>query len=156
GGNDITLGNGTHNVTTGGRADTIRVGNGAGTINSGGGNDHIILGKGDMTIDGGAGNDTFEFDAGRYAGTSGIRSHQLILGSPSGRLTVSDFDLAHDRIDFRDATFDLGVNEGQGTGTPQQINPSLLSANSNGTFATAGNRFAYKTSTGSLYYDQDG
>jgi len=36
------------------------------------------------------------------------------------------------------------------------IAASLLSPNSNGTFATAANRFAYNQATGDLYYDAQG
>jgi Ca2+-binding RTX toxin-like protein len=52
--------------------------------------------------------------------------------------------------------FDLGVNNGQGTTTPHTIVAALFSPNTNGTFATAGNRFAYDQSTGNLYYDVGG
>ena len=60
-------------------------------------------------------------------------------------------------VGFRDAGFDLGVDEGTGTSTPHAISPSLFFTKMDGTFAAAGNRFAYKHGDGRpFYYDADG
>ncbi|HEU0155837.1 MAG TPA: hypothetical protein VFQ82_07180, partial [Stellaceae bacterium] len=61
-----------------------------------------------------------------------------------------------DKIVFRDAGFNLGADDGRGTAAPQRIAPSLFSPRTDGSFATAANRFAYDTKTGVLFYDADG
>ena len=69
--------------------------------------------------------------------------------------TITDFVHASDRLGFHDAGFNLGVDEGLGTAALQAIAPALFSSHTDGTFAAAGNRFAYAASTGRLYYDAD-
>jgi hypothetical protein len=62
----------------------------------------------------------------------------------------------NDELVFRATGFDLGVDNGLGTATPQPIAANLFSSHTDGTFATPDNRFAYDGGTGRLYYDADG
>ena len=62
----------------------------------------------------------------------------------------------NDSLVFRNSGFDLGVDDGKGTSAPQAIAASLFSPNTNGTFATTDNRFAYNQSNGDLFYDAQG
>jgi hypothetical protein len=50
-----------------------------------------------------------------------------------------------DRIAFHDAGFNLGAAEGTGTALAKLLPAGLFSPNTNGSFAAAGNRFAYNT-----------
>jgi Ca2+-binding RTX toxin-like protein len=71
---------------------------------------------------------------------------------------------SNDELVFSNAGFNLGVDNGKSKGSfgfdhlqpPHPIDASLLSPNTNGTFATTGNRFAYNQSTGQLFYDAQG
>ena len=62
----------------------------------------------------------------------------------------------NDSLVFRNSGFDLGVDDGKGTSAPQAIAASLFSPNTNGTFATTDNRFAYNQSNGDLFYAAHG
>jgi Ca2+-binding RTX toxin-like protein len=103
----------------------------------------MIGGPGLDTLTGGSGADLFLFTS---------------PGTPAAPTpdTVTDFSHALDLLCFSDAAFNLGVDEGLGKAAGQPIAASLFSTATNGTFATAANRFAYNTSTGGLYYDADG
>jgi Ca2+-binding RTX toxin-like protein len=57
---------------------------------------------------------------------------------------------------FSDAGFNLGLDEGKGTATPQKLAASVFSTRTNGTMATKADRFAYNAGTGALFYDPDG
>jgi serralysin len=92
---------------------------------------------------GGAGIDRFDFTT---AGT---------IPAPDTN-TIADFVHATDRISFRDAGFNLGVAEGTGTVALKPLPAALFSPNTDGSFAATGNRFAYDTAGGKLYYDADG
>ena len=93
---------------------------------------------------------------------AGNGTDELVFTSPNGLLTLSF--ASSDELVFRNAGFDLGVDNGKSKGSfgfddlqpPQPIAASLLSPNTDGTFATTGNRFAYDQSTGNLFYDAQG
>jgi hypothetical protein len=185
-GNDvISGGNGTNTVTLGNGNDTVVLGNGSNTITLGAGNDSVTVGNQNNTITVigsatsvdtivvGNGSNTLNLGAGTYNVTEGNGADTIVLGNgkynvtaghgspdlfiytvPTGLLTMS-FS-SNDELVFRDSGFNLGVNEGHGTASLQAIAASLLSSKNDGTFATAGNRFAYDQSHGNLYYDADG
>ncbi len=109
---------------------------------------------------GGAGADTLT--AGQHAKlTGGGGADQFVFATPGSAAipdanTITDFTHGLDKIVFRDAGFNLGIDEGKGTATVQAIAASLFSTDTNGSFATTANRFAYNAKTGGLFYDADG
>jgi hypothetical protein len=103
----------------------------------------------------GNGADTIILGNGKYNVTAGNGTpDRFIYSAPSGLLTTL-FN-STDQLVFRDSGFDLGVNESHGTLMQQAIAATLFSPNTDGTFATPGNRFAYDRATGDLYYDATG
>jgi Ca2+-binding RTX toxin-like protein len=166
-GNDIVvLGNGANTVTLGTGSSAVFVGNQNNTITligsasstdaiiAGNGNNKLNLGSGTYDVAVGNGADTIILGNGKYNVATGNGTDLFIYTTPTGLLTMS-FS-SHDEIVFRNSGFDLGTNNGHGTSTPQAIAASLFSSNTNGTFATTANRFAYDQSTGNLYYDASG
>ena len=109
---------------------------------------------------GGAGADILT--AGRRARlTGGAGADQFVFTTPGSAAipdanTITDFSHGLDKIVFRDAAFNLGIDEGKGTATAQAIAGSLFSTSTNGSVATTANRFAYNAKTGGLFYDADG
>jgi len=180
GSNTVTLGNGTDTVQLGydildglrgydnnlnyfgfgldAGANTVSVGNGNDTISIGGAHNTLVLGNGDDTISLGGGDNTITLGTGMYAITTKPNGYEggdtVILMAPPVQLTMP-FN-SGDRLVFANTGFDLGVDDGKGTATPQQIAASLFSTNTNGTFATSADRFAYNQTTGNLYYDAQG
>jgi hypothetical protein len=113
-------------------------GAGSDTLTGGGGSTMIYSGGGADLLIGGSGNDAFGFSSADSA-------------------TIQGFQAGTDVIFFSDAAFDLGVNEGQGASVGfARIDPSLFSGNTDGTFATANERFSFDTATGHLFYAEDG
>jgi Ca2+-binding RTX toxin-like protein len=100
--------------------------------------------------------------AGRHARlTGGKGADQFVFATPGSAAspdanTIVDFVHGVDKVVFHDAGFNLGADEGKGTTAPKPITKSLFSPNTNGTFASAANRFAYNAKTGGLFYDADG
>jgi Ca2+-binding RTX toxin-like protein len=133
-GNFTGTGNTLNNVLTGGT--------GTNTLNGGAGIDVLVAGL-HAALTGGTSNDRFDFTT---AGT---------IPAPDTN-TIADFVHAADRISFHDAGFNLGVAEGTGTPAVKPLPAALFSPNTDGSFATTGNRFAYDTAGGKLYYDADG
>jgi hypothetical protein len=75
----------------------------------------------------------------------------------TGSQALLDLSFAsNEELVFRATGFDLGADNGLGTGIPQPIAASLFSSHTDGTFATPDNRFAYNSATGMLYYDAQG
>ncbi|HEY1261626.1 MAG TPA: calcium-binding protein [Stellaceae bacterium] len=128
--------------TGNGLANKITGGSGSNTLSGGGGADTLTAGRRSV-MTGGSGADRFLFT------TPGS------LAMPDAN-KVTDFTHTADRLVFRDAGFNLGIDEGKGTAALQSIAASLFSARTDGTFATAGNRFAYNRANGGLYYDANG
>ena len=108
----------------------------------GSGND-ILVANSNMTMTGGGGADEF------------VISEEGTTRNPN-KNTITDFTHGTDKIVLSDMGFALGADDGKGTATPQAILSSLLSPNTNGTFATTANRLAYNSGTGQLYFDADG
>jgi hypothetical protein len=126
--------------------DTIQVGSGTNILN---------LGAGTYNVTEGNGADTIILGDGKYNVTAGHDTpDQFIYSTPAGLLAMSF--ASNDELVFRNSGFDLGVDNGLGTATLQAIAATLFSPHTDGTFATAANRFAYDQSTGNLYYDAAG
>jgi RTX calcium-binding nonapeptide repeat (4 copies) len=123
-------------------ANTITGGADTNTLNGGAGNDVPVAGL-HAALTGGTGNDRIGFTV---AGT---------VAAPDTN-TIADFVHAADRISFHDAGFNRGVAESTGTAVLKALPSALVSPNTDGSFAAAGNRFAYDIGSGSLYYDADG
>ncbi len=185
-GNDsVTLGDGSNTVTVGNGNDTLKLGDGANTITLGTGSDTVTVGNQNNSITAtgsatstdtiavGDGGNILNLGAGTYNVTEGNGADTIILGNgqynvtagngvpdlfiytvPSGELTMSFKN--NDELVFRNSGFNLGVDNGHGTASLQAIAASLLSTNTDGSFATTANRFAYSATTGDLYYDAAG
>ena len=137
-GNTITVTGGNDGNTISANAVT---GNWKVIMTGGGAADTLIAGYG-TTMTGGGGADSFELTNWGQ--------------SQSDKNIIADFVSGQDKIVFSDSGFNLGVNDGKGTPTLQQLAASAFSPNINGTFATPANHFAYHQSTGQLYYDSGG
>jgi hypothetical protein len=101
----------------------------------------ILIAGHHSTLSGSKGADLFEF------ATPGSLLH------PDGNM-IFHFDAATDKIAFSDRGFHLGLaNPGAAT---QTLPADFFTANATGSFTTAGERFAYASGTGALYYDAHG
>lgn len=121
-------------------------GNSGANMLKGGAKDDVIQGNaGADTLTGNAGNDQFVFNDTASTDTiTDFNAHPTQGNSPNGDLLV-----------FSDAIFDLGANEGTGTGTATAFTAGILELTGT-TFASANSRFGFDTTTGDLYYDADG
>jgi Ca2+-binding RTX toxin-like protein len=157
GNNTVILGSGNDSVTVGDGNNTITIAGSAtstDTIKAGGGNNTLYLGAGHETVSLGGGNNTLILTTGTYDVSAG---HGTNLFEFTGSQALLNLSFAsNDELVFRATGFDLGVDNGLGTGTPQPIAASLFSSHTDGTFATPNNRFAYDAATGKLYYDAQG
>jgi Ca2+-binding RTX toxin-like protein len=140
--NLVFIGAGNFAGTGNALANRITGGAGSNTLGGGGGGDTLVTGR-RSTMTGGGGGDRFFFTT---PGSS---------AAPNAN-KITDFGHAVDRLVVGDAGFNLGADEGKGTGALQRIEASVFSTRTNGTFAAAGNRFAYDRATGALFYDADG
>jgi Ca2+-binding RTX toxin-like protein len=129
-------------VTAGSAGDTV--------------NDAAVTGANTLVFTGGAGSDKIFLGAAIATVAGGAGSNQFTFANV-GAHTISDFASGtSNRLIFRDSGFSLGVDEGLGTTTQQQLNSSLFVSNAGGTFTSTGQRFAYNTTNGTLSYDADG
>ena len=114
--------------------------------------DSAVTGANKLVFAGGAGADIIK--AGATATMAGGGGANQFIFSAVGNHTISDFATsASNAIVFRNSGFDLGVDNGQGSGF---LDASLFVANTTGTFTTTSQRFAYNTTGGGLFYDPDG
>jgi hypothetical protein len=162
----IVLASGTQNSLiltdvnfTGVTTDQIVVigGNGGNAVNGAGlSSAHslaVTAGTGTDEIVGGAGNDQFTLTGGNTTLQGNGGDNGYFIDAASGLATILDFKHGADYLDFKNTGFDLGTDNGMPAG---HLAASVFSANTNGTFATSGNRFAYNTSTGALNYNPTG
>jgi Ca2+-binding RTX toxin-like protein len=157
GNNTVILGSGNDSVTVGDGNNTITIAGSAastGAIKAGGGNNTLYLGAGHETVSLGGGNNTLILTTGTYDVSAGHGTDLFEFTGPQALLNLSF--ASNDELVFRATGFDLGVDNGLGTATPQPIAASLFSSHTDGTFATSDNRFAYDSVTGTLYYDAHG
>jgi Ca2+-binding RTX toxin-like protein len=157
GANTLTLTDANFTGVTGGMIN-VDDGNGGTTVSGSGlsaaHSITVYAGTGADIITGGAGNDIF-YAGGNTTMTGGGGADQLVF-TGTGTNKITDFVHSSDKIEFSDAVFNLGVDEGHGTSTPQAIAASLFSTNTNGTFSSTESRFAYNNTTGALFYDAGG
>jgi len=157
GNNTVILGSGNDSVTVGDGNNTITIAGSAAstdTIKAGGGNNTLYLGAGHETVSLGNGNNTLILTTGTYDVSAGKGTDLFVF---TGSQALLDLSFAsNDELVFRATGFDLGADNGLGTGIPQPIAASLFSSHTDGTFATPDNRFAYNSATGMLYYDAQG
>jgi Ca2+-binding RTX toxin-like protein len=147
-GNDtVQLGDGNNHVVLGNGNDTVKVGNGNNAIQLGNGHDKITLGNG---------NDVVTLGSGQYSLALGNRMNEIIVTSTTDSLRITNFKTTFDDLVVSAAAFNLGIDNALAGTAPQPIAGSLFSPNTNGTFATPQNRFAYDQKTGNLWYDADG
>ena len=139
--------------------DTVTLGNGNDTVTLGGGSDNVTLGTGTDSVTVGNGPDTINLGTGNDTVSAGSGKDQLVFSAPQPILTLTQPILtmvfgSNDELVFRNSGFNLGVDDGKGTATPQPISASLF-----GTFpkvGTSADRFDYTQSTGDLYYSANG
>ena len=106
-----------------------------------------------LTFNGGTGDDIV-LAAAHNHGSAGENQFTF---DDIGTNIITDFGAnAANALVLRDAGFDLGANEGQGTAGLQHLDDSAFTANSSGAFTTTNQRFAYNMTTGNLAYDRDG
>lgn len=127
---------------TGNALNNRMIGNAASnTLVGDAGNDTLIGGAGYDNLTGGAGNDVFVFDAPLY--------NADYTATTTGYDTITDFTVGADKIQLDDDIF---------TALPVVANGSFGAQHLQiGAAATdADDRIIYNSSTGALYYDQDG
>ncbi len=138
---------------------TINDGNSGNTVSAATlpSSDAIIVhaGGGTDTLTGGAGADIFYAD-GKTKMTGGGGANRFTFAD-IGTNTITDFAASSSNmIVLRDSGFNLGIDDGMGTGSAQHLAASVFVANSTGSFTTTGQRFAYNKTTGALRYSHDG
>ena len=117
--------------------------------------DAIIVhaGTGTDTLRGGAGNDVF-IAGGKTKMTGGAGKNQFTFAH-IGSNTITDFAAsAGNEIAFSNFGFLLGLSGA--TSTPKALPGSLIGSLSSGAFSNTKQRFAYKQSTGQLFFDSGG
>lgn len=115
----------------------------------------VHAGSGADTLTGGAGNDVF-YAAGKTKMTGKLGTNQFIVAA-TGTNSITDFKAsASNELVLRNSGFNLGADQGLGTGTPQHLDTAVFRTKTDGTFDNSTERFAYKASTGVLYYGAKG
>jgi hypothetical protein len=160
GSNKITLGTGSYEVSIGcgedddgpssSQTNTLTIAGSASSkssINVRGGTNTLNLGAGTYSVNEDHGADTIILGSGKYTISPDEETpNTFIYTTPAGRLTTS-FSTSLDKLVFSASGFNLGS-------TPSFA--ELFSTKTNGTFATAADRFTYNSSNGDLYYDASG
>jgi trimeric autotransporter adhesin len=137
-------GKGNDSFTGGFENDTVYAGSGTDTVTASSGNDTIFAGTGLGTFTAGSGSDTFVFMADNLP-TQTLDNFQ-----------VNADDLVVYGVNATNG-FDLGsTDNGLNPLVPEAIDPTIFIANSSGTFTSAGQRFAYDTTNGDLFYSATG
>lgn len=135
-GNDSISGNAGNDVLNGfGGNDQLRGGGGNDALNGGDGNDMLAGGAGNDSLTGGLGQDVFRFD--------------VALSSSGNVDTITDFFAADDGFELENAVFKKLTTTGS-------LTAANFWASANGSAHDGNDYILYNTTTGGLYYDQDG
>ena len=142
----------TGNTLTGTGIDDILIGRDGtnNVINANGGNDVLIGGSGTDTLNGGAGNDLLVGNGGGDTLIGGSGADHFRFNAPSDGLDhIVDFKASEgDVIEVLGAAFG---------GLPAGTLPaSAFASNAGGNFTDGAQRFAFDTTSRTLYYDSDG
>lgn len=114
-----------------------------------------VTGTNDLVFVGGAGDDIIQ-PSTTATMTGGAGNNQFTFAD-IGTRTITDFGAsAGNELVLRNSGFNLGVDNGLGTATPQHLDASVFVADAGGVFTTPGQRFAYDPTSGTLYYDANG
>jgi Ca2+-binding RTX toxin-like protein len=147
GGNDIVDGAiGNDSIDGGAGNDTLGGGDGTDTIGGGAGADNLLGGSGNDTLAGGTGNDTLGGEKG-----SDRFSFDTALGSGNVD-TLTDFTSGSEKIQLDDDVF-RSFNAASATALTAG---QFLSAAGATAATTSTQRIVYDTTSGALYYDEDG
>jgi RTX calcium-binding nonapeptide repeat (4 copies) len=122
--------------------DTLQGGNGNDTLIGGDGNDNLIGGWGDDRLVGENGSDSFFFD-----------TNTAFTASAIGLDTLLDFNGTYDRIVLDKTTF-TALSSGAGQGFSKASDFAVVS--SAAAIATSSARVVYNSSSGELFYNQNG
>jgi Ca2+-binding RTX toxin-like protein len=116
-----------------------------------GGNDTLTGGTGNDTLIGFAGADSLTGGAGADSLTGGAGADKFVFNNPNeGIDTITDFTLADDVINVSATGFGGGLTAGTLTGA------EFLSGAGANTATGSLQRFIYDTTSGALFFDQDG
>ncbi|WP_197480153.1 cadherin-like domain-containing protein, partial [Anabaena sp. 4-3] len=140
-GNNVLIGNSAANVLSGN--------NGNDWLSGLGGNDRLLGDNGNDTLHGNDGDDTLIGGRGSDSLTGGAGKDSFQLSRPVGSDfdTITDFNVADDKIIISKAEF--GLSQGVGV-----LDASVFRLGTSAT--TASDRFIYDQSTGNLFFDADG
>ncbi|BAQ65372.1 choice-of-anchor Q domain-containing protein [Geminocystis sp. NIES-3709] len=153
GGNDSIVGSIFADTLTGGSGnDTLRSGNGNDRLDGGSDNDSLLGGNGYDTILGGGGNDTLIGGMGNDTLTGGSGQDFFRFNSPTeGIDRITDFNVVYDSIEISASGFGGGLTGGLAlTASQFRSGAGVTTANN------ASQRFMYNSTTGALFFDDDG
>ncbi|BAQ65371.1 Calx-beta domain-containing protein [Geminocystis sp. NIES-3709] len=149
GANDSLLGGIFSDTLDGGSGnDTLIGGNGNDSLFGGGGNDRLLGDDGNDTINAGSGNDTLIGGNGNDSLIGGSGVDFFLFNFPNDGIDrVTDFKVTEDKIGISASGFGGGLTTGI-------LGNNQFSIGSSAT--TADQRFIYNSSTGALFFDDDG
>ena len=153
-GNDLILGNG--------GVDKLLGGAGNDSLNGGAGNDTLNGGAGSDQLKGGTGNDSLSGDAGNDTLTGGLGADKFIYNTNAaftttavGVDTITDFNISQtDQIVLDKTTF-TSISSAAGTEF-SVASGEFAKVTSDALAATSAADIVYNTTTGGLFYNQNG
>ncbi|HEY6897347.1 MAG TPA: calcium-binding protein, partial [Rhodocyclaceae bacterium] len=151
--NLVFTGTGNFIGTGNGDANSITGGSGNDTLNGLAGNDVLIGGAGNDILSGGNDNDTLIGGSGNDTMTGGAGSDLFVFDTlPPAADKIVDFAVGSDKVVLDDAIFTALSWNGTALsdGQFETVTGSAMDA------TQAGSRLIYNSTTGALYYDEDG
>ncbi|MGK7895039.1 MAG: calcium-binding protein [Xenococcus sp. (in: cyanobacteria)] len=159
-GNDLIIaGNGNDRVNGGNGDDRLFGDKGDDNLNGSNGNDQLFGGAGDDSLSGSNNNDLLEGGSGNDTLTGGFGTDQFLYktsrafnSAQVGVDLITDLEVNRDRIVLSQRTFTALTLTTDGS-----INPDEFEVVANDDFAAVSEAFiTYSTSTGNLFYNQNG